>query len=723
MSVTRKLDLFAIAIVAAVSAALPMELMAGEFKQEQPADTDPAIAVLMEQGHQVYAGNCIGCHGPDGNGPVAKLAGARMLERTGMVIQKIITGGHMMPPFSNLTNTQVAAVATYVRNSFGNAFGIAQESDVANYRPSEPASASSTADDRYADFVPVTPKILAHPDDGDWLNFRRTQNHWGYSPLSQINKGNVADLRMEWTLGLEPGGWEGTPLVYDGIMYVHQPRDIVVALDATTGDRIWEYRRMLPADLEAKTGGRTSTIKRTIAIGNDKLVFDTADGYLVALNVKTGRLAWETRLHDYAAVSNILAAGPVIINGKVLTNRTCLPGAGPEACFIAAYDLATGKPLWRTHTIPRPGEAGDETWGGVPYDKRQHIGSWMPPSYDAELNLVYYGTSVTSPYPKFLLGGDVQSGSFLYQTSTLAINPDTGAIVWYYQHLRDHWDIDHPFGRILVDTQVTPNAREVAWINPKLVPGKIRKVLTGIPGKTGIIYTLDRATGEFLWARPTTPQNIIANISGETGHVEISPEVIPTAPNRQFTICGGYVRNWQEGAYSPQTNTQYFSLKRPTCWITWFDDDGPAPGASILEWQNYYLVGNWHREAAPLPVSEKLIGRQDDNSGYIYAVDVATGATKWVRATGKSPMNSIVATGGGLLFVGDRDRRFRALDQETGETLWETILGNQVLGYPISYEVNGRQYVAVGVSAGSAYGPAAARNAMYVFALPSNKLQ
>lgn len=220
----------------------------------------------------------------------------------------------------------------------------------------------------------------------------------------------------------------------------------------------------------------------------------------------------------------------------------------------------------------------------------------MPPSYDAELNLVYYGTSVTSPYPKFLLGGDVKNGSYLYQASTLALNPDTGAIVWHYQHLRDHWDIDHPFGRILIDTEVTPNARDVTWINPRLRPGERRRVLTGIPGKTGVIYTLDRATGEFLWARPTTPQNIITRIDGVTGRVETAPETIPTAPDQGVMLCGGYVRNWPEGAYSPQNNTMYFPLKRPSCWITSFDDHGPAPDASRVEKQQYYLVGNWHRE-------------------------------------------------------------------------------------------------------------------------------
>ena len=573
-------------------------------------------------------------------------------------------------------------------------------------------------DDPFASFVPVTPEMLSNPDDGDWLTFRRTQDYWGYSPLDQITPDNVADLRMVWSVGIEGGIWESVPLVYDGIMYLAMPKGVVQALDATTGDLLWEYRRRLPEDLAQVTranGIHENT--RTLAIEGNLILRDTQDGFLVALDATTGRLVWETLLHDYRASTNFATAGPVVINGKVLTNRSCMVTGGPEACFIAATDLRTGEELWRTYTVSQSVDTpADETWGGVPVDKRAHIGSWMPPSYDPQLNLVYYGTSVTAPYAKFLIGGDVMNGEYLYQTSTLAIDPDTGEIVWYYQHLRDHWDLDHPFGRILLDTVVAPNPDDVAWISAHVTPGEERRVLTGIPGKTGIIYTLDRATGEFLWARPTTPQNIIVNINPETGRVEIDPDLIPMEPFQEVTVCGGRVRNYPEGAYSPLTNAMYFALDRPACRITSFTDEGPPPDTEERRIHDYYISQQMMSRIASRAVTERILGPLDDSAGYIYAVDASTGETEWVSRLGASPMNSLVATSGGLLFGGTDNRRFNAIDQETGAILWETILANAVNGYPISYDVDGRQYIAVGVSEGLNMN--STRNVFYAFALP-----
>ena len=238
--------------------------------------------------------------------------------------------------------------------------------------------------------------------------------------------------------------------------------------------------------------------------------------------------------------------------------------------MITAHDARTGKELWRTRTIPAPGEPGDETWGGVPFERRYHVGTWMVPSYDPELNLIYIGTSVSSPAPKFLLGGNDKK--HLYHNSTLALNADTGKIVWYYQHIVDHWDLDHPFERLVVDTVVAPNAKEVTWINPRLKPGEKRKVLTGIPGKTGIVYTLDRQTGEFLWARPTVTQNVVSKIDGATGEVTVNPETIYKAQGDERLICpslnGG--KNWPAGAYSPLTNTMYMPLQN-MCMTTVVD--------------------------------------------------------------------------------------------------------------------------------------------------------
>ena len=188
----------------------------------------------------------------------------------------------------------------------------------------------------------------------------------------------------------------------------------------------------------------------------------------------------------------------------------------------------------------------------------------MPPSYDPELRLIYQGTSVTSPAPKFLLGG--VENTHLYHNSTLALDVDTGEIKWYYQHLNDHWDLDHPFERLLVDTAVAPNAEVVSWINPRIQPGEVRKVVTGVPGKTGVVYTLDRETGEFLWATPTVPQNVINDIDGATGAVTENAEVIFTSYGQEVLACPTWAggKDWEAGAYSPLTNTMYMPLRR-TC--------------------------------------------------------------------------------------------------------------------------------------------------------------
>src|SRR5688572_5203954 len=354
------------------------------------------------------------------------------------------------------------------------------------------------------ELTPVTDAMLQEPDAADWLMWRRTLDTWGYSPLEQIDRDNVADLRMVWTRALGPGMQEGTPLVYDGVMYFPNPSDVVQAIDAASGDLIWEYRRSLPSDLAEYFP--VSSINRNLAIYDTSIIDTSADDYVFALDARTGELQWQTQILDYKRGAQ-QTSGPIIANGKIISGRGCEPEGGPEACVITAHDARTGRELWRRRTIAAPGEVNGDSWGDLPDQERWHVGSWLVPSYDAELNLVFAGTSVTSPAPKFALNGN--DLKYLYHNSTLALDADTGEIVWYYQHLVDHWDLDHPFERLLVETAVAPNAREVAWINPRLKPGEKRKVLTGIPGKTGVVYTLDRQTGEFLWARPTVPQNVV----------------------------------------------------------------------------------------------------------------------------------------------------------------------------------------------------------------------
>ena len=317
-------------------------------------------------------------------------------------------------------------------------------------------------------FVPVTDKMLQHPNDGDWLMWRRTLNGWGYSPLKQIDKGNVAQLKQVWSQPMGMGVQESTPLAYAGVVYVPNSGDFVQAFDGKTGAPLWEYRRQYP---EGVNGGTN----RNIAIWGTTLIDASADNMMYAIDARTGKLVWETKVLEPTLPARP-TAGPIVVNGKVITGRQCQPAATSDSCIITAHDAATGKELWRTRTIPRKGEPGDETWGDVPMEQRWHVGTWMVPSYDPDLDRIYVGTSVTIPAAKFILGGvDKQH---LYHNSTLALDPATGKIIWYYQHLIDHWDLDHPFERLLVDTAVAPDPREVTWINPRLKTGERRKVIT-----------------------------------------------------------------------------------------------------------------------------------------------------------------------------------------------------------------------------------------------------
>jgi alcohol dehydrogenase (cytochrome c) len=550
-------------------------------------------------------------------------------------------------------------------------------------------------------FVPVTDEMLMKPSPSDWLMWRRTQDSSGYSPLSQINRNNVTQLKMTWTrgMGAAAGTQEGTPLVYSGVMYLRDPGDSFEALDARSGEVLWQYRRTMAENARSKTS-------RTMAIWGTTIIDESTDHQMFAIDARTGQLAWETRILE-ANKRAPASGGPLIANGKVIVGRQCQPDATSDSCVITALDAKSGRELWRTRTIPRPGEPGDETWGDVPLEQRWHVGTWMVPSYDPTLNLIFVGTSVTIPAPKFILGGNDKQ--HLYHNSTLALDADTGRIVWHYQHVVDHWDLDHPFERLLVDTAVAPDPREVPWINPKVKPGEQRRVITGIPGKTGVVYTLDRRTGEFLWARPTVYQNVISRIDGATGAVTVNPEALFTAINQKKLICPGTNggKNWPAGSFNPQTNTMFYPLQN-MCMEATTTTDKRDPSKVYGFSSNYVIT----------PGMDKV--------GSVWAVSVETGRTLW-KLEQRAGVLSLVATGGGLIFVGDVAGHFKALDDRTGKVLWDASLGAPISGYPITYAVNGKQYVAVSTGPSLVAGAAARMtpelhpsnaSQMFVFALP-----
>jgi PQQ-dependent dehydrogenase (methanol/ethanol family) len=553
--------------------------------------------------------------------------------------------------------------------------------------------------------IAVTDAMLQNPAPEDWLMWRRTLNGWGYSPLDQINRGNVATMELAWSMDLNEGAvQEGTPLVHNGILYMPHPGDVVSAVNAATGRELWRFKREMPEDL----GDYIPAVEteRALALYEDVIITTTNDDYIVGIDATTGEQRYATQILDYRTHPAQQSSGAIVINGLAISGRGCMPAAGPDACVITAHDAESGEEVWRLNTIQRPGD-GDDTWGGMPWEARWHVGAWMMPSYDPELNLLYMGTSVTAPSPKFMLAGN--DNKYLYHNSTLAINPDTGTIVWYYQHLVDHWDLDHPFERLLVDTEVAPDPAEVSWINPNIEAGRVYKVLTGIPGKTGVVYTLDRETGEFLWARPTVHQTVVQNIDGETGEATVNPAMTFNAMGDKAEVCpalsGG--KNWQAGAYSPLNNTMFYGLQNTCSDMTVIQD---KPDVEAL----YGLSG------------VEKIAPGKTNLGTVFAVNAQTGKTLWTFDMPGTAL-SMVATGGGLVFGGDIEGNVRGFDQDTGAVLWEANLGSSVTGYPISFGANGRQYVAFGTGSSVTTSghrrllpgiTAGIENRLYVFALP-----
>jgi alcohol dehydrogenase (cytochrome c) len=549
--------------------------------------------------------------------------------------------------------------------------------------------------------TPVSPAAIRNPPPEDWLSFRRTLDGWAYSPLGQIRPDNVAGLRLAWSRPLSEGGYEGTPLVHAGVMYIIQPNDTVDAVDAGTGDLIWHFKRPYPKDFR---GGGS---KRNAAIFEGLLINSSAEGFVYAVDITTGKQVWETKVTDWKTQSASVSSGPIIAGDKVISGRNCAREAGPDTCVMVAHDARTGREVWRTSTIAKPGTPEDASWGSVPWDKRLQIGTWMPPTYDPELNLVYFGTSVTAPTTKFLLAGNDKQ--HLYSTSTLAIDANTGEIKWHYQHILDQWDFDHTFARLLIDTAVAPDKKAVSWINPRIRPGERRQVLTGIPGKTGMIYTLDRRTGEFLWATPTVRQNVVQSIDGATGAVTTNPATVFTGPGQALDVCPSYAggKNWMEGAYSPRTGLMYMPLQNLCSVVT--SSGGKVTGQ----------LGMGIDYVARLAPGET-------NVGTVHAISVETGKTAW-KYDQRAGMMALMATAGGLVFGGDAVGRFKALDDRTGRKLWEVNIASPVSGFPISYAVDGRQYVAIGTGLAPEafalgrmtpeYKPSM-QNVLYVFTLP-----
>ncbi|HEY1239905.1 MAG TPA: PQQ-binding-like beta-propeller repeat protein [Bryobacteraceae bacterium] len=505
----------------------------------------------------------------------------------------------------------------------------------------------------------VTDDKLMHPADGEWLTWRRTYDDWGFSPLRQINRGNAGSLRVAWSWSLPPGPNEMTPLVHDGVLFVFGYGDRVQALDAASGDLLWQYSRQL------QTG--QPSVKRNLALYGDRLYVPTSDAHMVALDIKTGRVVWDHTIADSKEFN--ITGGPLAAKGKIMQG---VGGRAPGGNFIVALDARTGEEAWRFHTIAQPGEPGGNSWNGLPLEKRNGASAWTAGSYDPDLNLAFFGvgqTYDTGPLLKPVSQSGVTNDG-LYTDSTLAINPDTGKLAWHFQHVaNDQWDLDWVFERQLIPLPVNGTTKKLAVTS----------------GKMAIYEGVDATTGKYAFSMDLGLQNVVSAIDPKTGAKTINPKTLPGDGETKL-VCphAGGSKNWLPGSYNGETKTLYVSLVE-SCMDLIPVKDGTRPSLSSgVRWA----------------VRPRL--DSDGQYGRVEAINLATQKVVWTQRQRVPITTGVLDTAGGVVFEGSMDRWFRARDDTSGKVLWQIRLNDVPNAAPISYMVNGRQYVAMTVGNGGA---------------------
>ncbi len=512
-----------------------------------------------------------------------------------------------------------------------------------------------------ADFNAVTDDATTSPPPGDWLGWRRSYDGQGFSPLREIDTRNVENLRLAWSWTMPAGSAEGVPLVRDGTIFVQAYGDVVQALDAKTGDLIWQYSHTLEQ-------GASPFHKRGLALSGDRLYLGTSDVHVVALDVKTGDVVWDTKIGDFRRREG-LNGGPLVARGKVRLGTT---GTGVAAQIggpqIVGLDAATGVEDWRLGTIAKPGEPGDESWNGIPFDERSGASVWTPGSYDPQTGLAYFGTGNTyDTGPLLKPNAPGQTSDALYTNSTLAVNPDTGELVWHFQHFpNDQWDLDWAFERQIMDVPVNGTTRRI--------------VLTA--GKIGIYDAVDARTGEFVFSIDLGLNNIVTEIDARTGEKRVDRSLYPDGSVQLVCPHGAGAKNFLPAAYIASRRVVIAPLNE-ACM-----DLFPVPGGGTGGLSSGV---NWGIRPRP---------DDDGNYGRLQAIDLATRETVWTTRQRAPQTSGVLATAGELVFAAAFDRGFRAYDARDGRQLWETRLNDVSSSSPISYAVDGKQYVAIVVGEG-----------------------
>lgn len=504
----------------------------------------------------------------------------------------------------------------------------------------------------------VTDARLTRPEPGNWLMYRRTYDSWGYSPLKQIDTSNVTQLKPLWSFstGVEEGH-QSPPIVNDGVMFITTPRDQVLALDARSGDLIWRYRRELPADLF-----QLHPTNRGVALYGDRVYIATVDAFLVALDARTGNVVWEKPVENYLA-GYYMTMAPLVVEGKVMVGVS--GGEFGVRGFIQAFDAASGESLWKTYTVPGPGEPGHDSWPGETW-KKGGVPVWITGSYDADTKLAYWGTGNAGPWM-----GDQRAGDNLYATSVIALDVASGQIRAHHQyHWNDSWDWDEVAAPLLIDLK-----RD----------GRVQKSLVHA-GRDGYLWVLERSASDirYVSGQPYVQQNVFTKLDPESGRPQYDPTKIPRSGSRsEFcpSLWGG--KDWPPTAYSPDTGYLYIPANENLCSAF------TGEKAKYRRGELYMGVPFAKIEVLPTPAAR-------DHIGELQAWDLATGKKVWTTKFKSHNWGPVLTTGGGLVFSGGtNDRYFRAFDAKSGKILWQQRTNSGVVGVPTSYSLDGKQYVAV----------------------------